>query len=340
MALFLDRHNLVGSSFEFATPEEMLENHKCDLIEQSRFGVSFLTYWWHEGAKSAFCLIESPSREKVTEVHRVAHGEVPSDILEVEWQTVEGFLGRIELDTGENIRQDIAFRTVLCGEVCTTDSVPADPQAAPPSRKRQMRIAVKDRGGTDVGPKDGPLLGCFPSPTAAVECALALRQSFVPLVSFYERSLVQVKIGISAGEPVISNFGLFGQAVKEAEEMCALAKPGEVLVSRSVRELTAPKGFAYRPYGETNSEDIYSLVGRENLQAPSPPAKGQLPDGLTTREIDVLQLIVAGKTNHEIGDNLMISLNTVATHVKHIYDKTGAVNRAEAAAYALRHHLA
>ena len=100
----------------------------------------------------------------MAEVHRVAHGEVPSDILEVEWQTVEGFLGSIELDAGENIRQDIAFRTVLCGEVCTTDSVPTDPQAGHPSRKRQMRIAVKDPGERMWVRKMGLFSGAFRLP--------------------------------------------------------------------------------------------------------------------------------------------------------------------------------
>ena len=41
-------------------------------------------------------------------------------------------------------------------------------------------------------------------------------------------------------------------------------------------------------------------------------------------------------TNQEIGDLLHISIKTVATHVTHIYEKTGCSNRAEAGAYAIR----
>ena len=65
----------------------------------------------------------------------------------------------------------------------------------------------------------------------------------------------------------------------------------------------------------------------------------QYPDGLTRREIDVLQLIAVGKSNREIGEELFISLNTVARHVSNIFSKTGSSNRADAATYANRHGL-
>jgi len=63
------------------------------------------------------------------------------------------------------------------------------------------------------------------------------------------------------------------------------------------------------------------------------------PAGLTTRELEVLRLIAAGKANKEIAQALFISINTVAIHVAHVLAKSGASNRTEAAAYAARHHL-
>jgi class 3 adenylate cyclase/DNA-binding CsgD family transcriptional regulator len=62
-------------------------------------------------------------------------------------------------------------------------------------------------------------------------------------------------------------------------------------------------------------------------------------DDLSPREIEVLRLMAAGKSNREIADALFISLNTVATHVRNILTKTGCTNRTEAAAYAMRHGL-
>jgi DNA-binding NarL/FixJ family response regulator len=66
---------------------------------------------------------------------------------------------------------------------------------------------------------------------------------------------------------------------------------------------------------------------------------GGAPDGLSPREVEVLRLIAAGRTNQEIADRLVISLNTVARHVSNIFAKTGVANRAEAATYATRNGL-
>jgi predicted ATPase/DNA-binding CsgD family transcriptional regulator len=71
-----------------------------------------------------------------------------------------------------------------------------------------------------------------------------------------------------------------------------------------------------------------------------PKKAAKYPGHLTQREVAVLRLIAAGKTNHEISEQLCISLRTVATHVTHIFNKIVAANRAEAAAYAVRHGLA
>lgn len=50
----------------------------------------------------------------------------------------------------------------------------------------------------------------------------------------------------------------------------------------------------------------------------------------------MLRLIPEGLSNRKIGERLFISSHTVATHIRHIYEKTGTANRAEATAYALR----
>jgi NarL family two-component system response regulator LiaR len=61
---------------------------------------------------------------------------------------------------------------------------------------------------------------------------------------------------------------------------------------------------------------------------------------LSHRELEVLRLLAAGRSNQQIADELVISLNTVRRHVSNIFDKTGAANRAQAAVYAKDHGLA
>jgi DNA-binding NarL/FixJ family response regulator len=68
-----------------------------------------------------------------------------------------------------------------------------------------------------------------------------------------------------------------------------------------------------------------------------PPA---FPAGLSVREVEVLRLIAAGKSNREIADILFLSPGTINVHVTHILTKTNTTNRTEAAIFARDHGLA
>ena len=59
-----------------------------------------------------------------------------------------------------------------------------------------------------------------------------------------------------------------------------------------------------------------------------------LSTSLTEREVEVLRLIVAGLTNREIAEALVVSVGTVKTHINHIYQKLDVHNRTQAVALA------
>ena len=60
---------------------------------------------------------------------------------------------------------------------------------------------------------------------------------------------------------------------------------------------------------------------------------------LTARELQVLRLLAAGKTNHAIASHLVLSDKTVDRHVSNLYAKLGVSSRAAATAYAYQHRL-
>ena len=67
--------------------------------------------------------------------------------------------------------------------------------------------------------------------------------------------------------------------------------------------------------------------------------KGERGSGLTTRELEILQHIVAGKSNKEIAVDLGLSSNTVAVHRANIMDALGIHKTAELVVYAIRNGL-
>ncbi len=72
-------------------------------------------------------------------------------------------------------------------------------------------------------------------------------------------------------------------------------------------------------------------------------AERHLPDAalrvLTARECDIVELIVAGMSNREIGDELSLSVNSVKTYIRTAYRKMGVQRRTQAMLWALEHGL-
>jgi response regulator RpfG family c-di-GMP phosphodiesterase/DNA-binding CsgD family transcriptional regulator len=80
-------------------------------------------------------------------------------------------------------------------------------------------------------------------------------------------------------------------------------------------------------------EDVLAAAGHGR------PRRGVWPDGLSTREVEVLRLVARGLPNRETARHLSISERTVAHHIQHAYDKIGVSTRGAVVLYALQHDL-
>ncbi|NJO44029.1 MAG: response regulator transcription factor [Cyanobacteria bacterium CRU_2_1] len=77
----------------------------------------------------------------------------------------------------------------------------------------------------------------------------------------------------------------------------------------------------------------------DKLQPPSPAVKNAKAQLLSPRELEVLKLIVEGRSNPEIAETLFLSLSTIKAHIRSIMNKLAVDDRVQAAVVALRSGL-
>jgi LuxR family maltose regulon positive regulatory protein len=87
------------------------------------------------------------------------------------------------------------------------------------------------------------------------------------------------------------------------------------------------------PVSERYLEKLLAAVERDALAGCASPAAGP-PEPLSGRELEVLRLVAAGKTNRRIASELFVSLGTVKTHTNNLYRKLEAHSRTQAVARA------
>jgi LuxR family maltose regulon positive regulatory protein len=82
----------------------------------------------------------------------------------------------------------------------------------------------------------------------------------------------------------------------------------------------------------TLASDSTDLEEDENQHTPLAPESFRRPlaDPLTDRELEVLRLLAAGRSTPEIARSLYVEVNTVRTHVKHLYGKLDVHSRDQA----------
>jgi class 3 adenylate cyclase len=248
MTLFLDRHDAPG-----ATAAQIAAAHELDLAVQDKYQVRYVTYWFDEGQGSVFCLAEGPDQASLEAVHREAHGLVADNIIEVGVGPITQFMGEPPRHPAGVAYVDSAVRTILFTDICDSTSRTQDLgdegfMELLHRHNEVVRDALGERGGREVKHTGDGIMASFCSVSAAVESSIAIQRELERRNEEAEHEL-QVRIGLSVGEPVTDHDDLFGATVQLSARLCSVATPGGIAVSTGVRELCVGKRFGFSPRG-------------------------------------------------------------------------------------------
>ncbi len=249
VGLFLDRHNVPG-----ATPSDIAAAHELDVAVQDQYGVRYVTYWFDEDAGTVFCLAEGRDRAAVEAVHRDAHGLMADNVIEVGEGPINAFLGDFPRHPPGVAYTDPAVRAILftdfCGSTRLTQELGDDGfMCLLREHDEIVRSALAERGGREVKHTGDGIMASFSSVIASVETGIAI-QAAVSDRNGGGAEPIQLRIGISVGEPVTESGDLFGAAVQLSARLCGVASPGGIAVSNAVREVCSGKSIRFDAKGD------------------------------------------------------------------------------------------
>ena len=105
-----------------------------------------------------------------------------------------------------------------------------------------VRAMLARYGGSEIDTAGDGFFATFDGPGRAVKCAAVLRDAVKPLG-------IEIRAGLHTGEVEVLSEGLAGVAVHIGQRVLAEAEPGEVLVSSTVKDLTAGSGLEFEDRG-------------------------------------------------------------------------------------------
>ena len=256
MPLYMDIHTVPG-----ATAAALKEAHDADVAVQHEHHVCYHKYWLNEEAGKVFCLVEAPNPEAAAAVHREAHGLMAEKIVEVDPDMADGLLGPGVVNSAGAVllpdqldRRDSGVRSILFTDIVGSTemcSKHGDDAAILmlDVHDRIVRTALGANNGREVKHTGDGIMAAFNSAAGAVRSACQVLGELKDHNAAGPDFPVDVRIGISAGEPVEQAADLFGSTVQLAARLCAQAEPGQVLVSNVVADLCIGKNLKFYDAG-------------------------------------------------------------------------------------------
>ncbi|HMK04641.1 MAG TPA: nickel-binding protein, partial [Ferruginibacter sp.] len=277
MPLFMDLHK-AGDYEEKPTVEEIKRSHIADLAVQHKYGVKFLQYWINEDAGLVFCLMEGPDKESCAAVHREAHGNMPCNVIELQGGDYRAFMeaesNKVNefdiVETADGLL-DTGYRIILAIDIIS---------AVEDHLYETISGALKKTSGRSVNRPGTRDTIVFNSALPAIEFALQLVNNIAQL----KDPSTEIRVGISAGEPVTEQPGFFGESIQLANRLCDIAGNNQVVISPLVKQLAGE--IALQAFKSQNSLKVLNAEEEKFLQQLSEAIHGMIAE--PAFNIDVL----------------------------------------------------
>jgi AraC-like DNA-binding protein len=238
MPLYMDRHDGLN-----ATAKSLAEAHQLDLKVQNKFRCKAHTYWYDEDKQIAFCLIEAPDTKAVENMHRNSHGLVGNQIIEVQSNIVEYFLGRISdpatVNHTEQFINETAFRAILyidCKHIITkSKSSKYSEQGLSKILNDVIRPALNEFNGIEIKINNEGMMASFTSVTKSLQCAMKIQKRISEMNKKSKSCEIVASIGLSTGYPVTNGDDFFGETVLLAKRLSEIANGHNIVLSSEFR---------------------------------------------------------------------------------------------------------
>lgn len=224
----MDIHRVDSDTF---SAEDVIKAHMEDLSVQDRFGVKQLKYWVNVPAKTLFCLMEGPNKESCNAVHEQSHGQTACNIIEVNDDEFQLFLGegtKDETDLAQTVSGEIdtGYRTIMAVQLL-------DLSGAGNQITDKLISCIRSFSGTVIPfPKD--LMATFVFASDGLKCANEIKNIFTQ----YDNTC-EYRLALLTGRPVdeVGN-DLFENTKKRLNQLCMVGNTNEIYIDNDTLQLS------------------------------------------------------------------------------------------------------
>ena len=229
MPIYMDFH-----VFDNVTIDEVKQAHVADKSVQNKYGVKYLQFWVNEKLGTVFCLMEGPSKEVCSQVHKEAHGNVACNMTEVKSGFYELFMGsNPKLDHGLVLKQkgrvDEGLRYLLMVDIVgLTEAKGLDDfeNLIDIGKQRKLVSTILEgfRGSEIKNMWDDTILAVFDQDDFAIQAAIKIKDALLKNIG-----LSEFKVTLSLGQPLTEHHGFFEKALNRCQQLNLVANKNEAV---------------------------------------------------------------------------------------------------------------